>query len=159
MNFKIRKAGNTDYPHILDMIKELALFEKAPEKVTNSVEQMKNESEYFNCLIVEDENQDIIAMALYFFAYFTWVGKSLYLDDLYVREKYRGNKIGSALLSKLFQIAREENCKRVRWQVLDWNTDAIEFYEKVGATLESEWINCDFDAEAIKNFPQNEPNT
>jgi ribosomal protein S18 acetylase RimI-like enzyme len=80
------------------------------------------------------------------------VGKSLYLDDLYVKESFRKLKIGSALLNEVMKIAKAENCKRVRWQVLHWNQNAINLYKKVGAFIDEEWLNCDFDAEGIRNF-------
>lgn len=152
MDVRLRKATQKDYPEIIAMIKELALFEKAPERMTNSVDQMEEEKDLFRCLIAEDENGNILGMALYFFAYFTWVGKSLYLDDLYVKEQYRGNGIGKILLRELMKVADEENCKRVRWQVLDWNTNAIELYKKSGATIDDEWLNCDFEHDQIKKF-------
>ena len=91
-------------------------------------------------------------MALYFFAYFTWMGKSLYLDDLYVKEAFRGNKIGTNLLKEIFEFAKKEKCKRVRWQVLNWNKPAIGLYTKCGANINNEWNNCDFDESAIENF-------
>jgi len=91
-------------------------------------------------------------MALCFFAYYTWVGKSLYLDDIYVMESYRGQKIGTELLKKVFEIAQKEGCKRVRWQVLNWNKPAIEMYEKIGAEIDDEWLNCSFDSEGIKKL-------
>lgn len=143
MKIEIRTATKADYPIILDLIKELALFERSPEKVTNTVEQMIEEDEYFESLVACKEDGKIIGTALYFYAYFTWVGKSLYLDDLIVREKYRGNKIGTKLLEEVLKIAKENNCKRIRWQVLDWNKPAIDFYNSYGATLDGEWINCD----------------
>ena len=152
MFINIRKATEADFPAILGLIKELALFEKAPEKVTNTVEQMKEEQALFQSIVAENNNGEIVGMALYFFAYYTWVGKSLYLDDLYVKESYRKLKIGSALLNEVMKIAREENCKRVRWQVLHWNQNAINLYKKVGAFIDEEWLNCDFDAEGIRNF-------
>ncbi len=152
MNYNIRKATEKDFPAILSLIKELALFEKAPEKVTNSVEQMIEEKDLFQCLVSETEEKEIAGIALFFFAYYTWVGKSLYLDDLYVKESYRGNKIGTELLKKVFDIAKAENCKRVRWQVLNWNTPAIEMYEKCNANIDDEWLNCDFDYQGIKEF-------
>ena len=152
MIFKIRPAVEADFPAILDIIKALALFEKAPEKVTNSVEQMKAEQDYFKCLVSTNEADEIIAICLYFFAYYTWVGKSLYLDDLYVLEAYRRQGIAAALLNELFEIARIERCNRVRWQVLDWNENAIQFYNKIGATLDNEWINCDYDSKGIMEF-------
>lgn len=145
MNIKIRKATKKDYPVILDLIKELALFEKAPEKVTNTVEQMNEEDDFFMSIVAEKEDGEIVGMALFYFVYYTWVGKSLYLDDLVVREKYRGNKIGTQLLEEVMNVAKINKCKRVRWQVLDWNTPAIDFYNSYGANLDGEWINCDME--------------
>ncbi|MGE0018855.1 MAG: N-acetyltransferase family protein [Draconibacterium sp.] len=152
MSIHIRKAEEADFPAVLEMIKGLALFEKAPEKVTNSVEQMKEEKDLFRCVVAETKTGEIVGMALWFYAYYTWVGKSLYLDDLFVKETHRKNKIGTLLLNYIMEVARNENCKRVRWQVLNWNTNAIELYRKAGAVIDGEWLNCDFDAEGIRNF-------
>lgn len=152
MNIKIRKATEIDFPVVLSLIKELAVFERDADKVTNSVALMKEEQKHFICFLAEAENREVIGMALCFFAYYTWVGKSLYLEDIYVKEQYRSHKVGTSLLRKVFEIAREENCKRVRWQVLDWNTSAIEFYRKSGAEINSKWLNCTFDKEGILNF-------
>ena len=152
MNIQIRKSRREDYPAILDMIKELALFEKAPEKVTNSVEQMTAEDDCFHCYVAIDENKGIVGMALYFLAYYTWIGKSLYLDDLYVKEAFRGQGIATNLLHKIFETAQKENCKRVRWQVLNWNTPALALYQKAGATIDNEWSNCDFNKQGIAEF-------
>ncbi|MEZ5106571.1 MAG: GNAT family N-acetyltransferase [Draconibacterium sp.] len=152
MIINIRKATEADFPAILGLIKELALFEKAPEKVTNTLEQMEMEKDFFKCMVAETKSGEIAGMALYFFAYYTWVGKSLYLDDLYVKENYRKMKIGTALLNEIMSIARAENCKRVRWQVLNWNENAINMYKKSGAIIDGEWLNCDFDATGIQNF-------
>ncbi len=152
MNFSIRPSTENDYPAILSLIKELALFEKAPEKVTNSVEQMMQEKDLFGCFVAENQSGEVVGMALYFFAYYTWVGKSLYLDDIYVKEEYRRHKIGTALMRKVFEVARQENCNRIRWQVLEWNTNAIEMYRKAGATIDAEWLNCDFDKPGIQEF-------
>lgn len=152
MNFSIRKATEADFPAILSLIKELAEFEKAPEKVTNSVEQMKQEKDFFRCFVAETGNKEVVGIALYFFAYYTWVGKSLYLDDIYVKESFRKQKIGTELLREVFKVARDENCKRVRWQVLNWNKPAIQMYEKCGAEIDDEWLNCSFDEAGINNF-------
>jgi len=149
----IRKGTEQDFPQILALIKELALFEKAPQEVTNSVERTQKDKDLFH-LFVAEENGGIVAMALYFFAYFTWKGKSLYLDDLYVKNEYRGSGIGSKLLKKIFEVAKEEEVDRLRWQVLDWNQPAIDLYDKIGATLDKEWINCDFDRNGINKFLQ-----
>jgi len=152
MSLIIREATEDDFPAILSLVRELAEFEKEPEKVTNSVEQMKNEKDLFQCFVAEAENKEIVGMALYFFAYYTWVGKSLYLDDIYVKESSRQQNIGTSLLGKIFEVAREEGCKRVRWQVLKWNKNAIKMYNKHGAEIDDEWLNCSFDQTGIKNF-------
>jgi GNAT superfamily N-acetyltransferase len=152
MNISIRKATEEDFPAVLLLIRELAAFEKAPEKVTNSVKQMRQEKHLFDCFVAETGTGEIVGMALYFFAYFTWVGKSLYLEDIYIKEPFRKHKIGTALLRKVFEVAREEECKRVRWQVLNWNKSAIQMYKKNGADIDDEWLNCNFDADGIKHF-------
>ena len=152
MKITIRKASEKDFSAILSLIKELATFEKSPEKVMNTVEQMKKEKDFFQCFVAETEEREIVGIALYFFAYYTWIGKSLYLDDLYVKESFREQKIGTRLLKKIFEIAKKENCKRVRWQVLNWNKLAIDMYRKIGANMDNEWINCDFDYQGIKEF-------
>ncbi len=145
INYHIRPATEQDFEAVLDLIKELALFEKAPEKVTNTVAQMKAEQELFQAIVAEKPDGEIIGFALFYFVYYTWVGKSLYLDDLYVKEVYRGHKIGSKLLDKVIETGRQNNCKRIRWQVLNWNKPAINFYQKLGADLDDEWINCDLE--------------
>jgi len=145
IQFSIRPATEADFEAILDLIKKLALFEKAPEKVSNTVEQMKGEQKYFQAWVAEKSDGEIIGFALFYYVYYTWVGKSLYLDDLYVKEAYRGHKIGSKLLDKVIEIGKQNACKRIRWQVLNWNTPAVDFYKKIGANLDNEWINCDLE--------------
>lgn len=152
MNITLRNANEKDFETILGMIKELALFEKAPEKVTNTVAQMKEEQELFNCLVAETKDGTIVGMALYYFAYYTWVGKSLYLDDLYIKKEYRKQGIATQLLRKIFATAEKEKCKRIRWQVINWNTPAIALYQKAGAIIDNSWSNCDFDPKAIAEF-------
>ncbi len=144
MGIEIREASEADYKPIMGMVKELARFERAVDKVKNSVSRMKKEKHLFRALIAS-ENGRPIGYAVFFFAYYTWVGKSLYLDDIYVKPRYRGRKVGTALLKKVFEVAAKEGCKRVRWQVLDWNKDAIKFYSKRGAIIDKSWLNCDFD--------------
>lgn len=151
MNLTIRKGKESDLPAALGLIKKLAEFEKEPDAVTNTVERMKKERNFFGFFVAEID-QKIVGVAIYFFAYFTWVGKSLYLDDLYVKPDYRGQKVGSKLLRKIFELAKKESCQRLRWQVLDWNTNAVELYKKLGAHISSEWLNCDFHKEDIDNF-------
>jgi ribosomal protein S18 acetylase RimI-like enzyme len=152
MEINIRKASDDDFPQVLLLIKELAVFEKAGDKVTNTVDQMIREKQFFHCYVAETETKEIAGIVIYFFAYYTWVGKSLYLEDIYVKESFRRHKIGSALLRKVFEIAVAEECKRVRWQVLNWNKAAIQMYSKGGAVIDDEWLNCNFDYEGIRNF-------
>src|SRR3954462_2773362 len=117
MNITIRKANESDFASLFILIHELAHFQGSPESVVNTIEQMKEEKDFFHCFVAETEEKEIVGMALYFHAYYTWVGKSIYLDDLYVKEAWRGHKIGSRLLEKIFEEAAKQNCKRVRWLV------------------------------------------
>ena len=152
MNITIRKATEDDFKAILDLVNGLAVFQNSAHLVTNSVDQMKEEKEFFNAFVADGGDGEIVGVATYFFAYYTWAGKSLYLDDLFVREDKRGLKIGSALLRRLFDTAKAENCKRVRWLVSKWNTQAINFYMRCGASIDSECMVCDFDINAIHAF-------
>jgi len=150
--FTIRKGREEDFPSLLALIKELAEYERSPDAVTNTVEQMRQEKNHFRCFVAESAEYGIVGMALYFFAYFTWVGKSIYLEDIIVSREFRNRKIGAALMRRVMQEARDENCKRVRWQVLNWNEPAISFYRKCGAEINSDWLNCTFDEKGIVLF-------
>ena len=141
----IRAGVKSDLPQIHDLIKELALFEKAPEQVITTVETMERDgfgnTPLFN-FIVAEVNGKIVGMALYFVKYSTWRGKGLYLDDLIVTESYRGKGIGNQLLSAYMDEGKRQNATQLHWQVLDWNTPAIDFYKKIGARIEAEWWDC-----------------
>jgi GNAT superfamily N-acetyltransferase len=152
MTITIRDATDADFPAILALVKELATFQQATDKVIVTADEMLKDKDLFRCLIAENDQQEIIGIATYFFAYYTWVGKSLYLDDLYVKQQYRGNKTGSLLLKRLFEIAIAAECKRVRWQVSDWNEPAINFYKKLGGHIDKEPYNCDFEEPAMRAF-------
>jgi len=138
----IRKASENDYPKVLDLIKEFATFQKTPDRVSNTVELMQQEQDSFNCLVVESDDK-IIAFATFFPCYYSWSGKSMYIDDLYVQESHRGQKIGAKLLNHIIDLAKAENCKKLRWQVSNWNTKAIDFYKSFGAEIGDVEINCD----------------
>ncbi len=152
MEVNIRRAVQEDFPAILELIKELAEYERSPDDVTNTVEQMQREQNHFRCFVAESAEHGIMGMALYFFAYFTWVGKSIYLEDIIVSRDFRNRRIGAALMNRVMQEARDENCKRVRWQVLHWNEPAIGFYRKCGAQISSDWLNCTFDEKGIELY-------
>ncbi len=142
MAVEIKNAEKRDFDQVFNLIKEFSVFIKTPEKVSTTLDQMVRDKKLFKCLIaLEDEK--IIGYAFYFFGYYSWTGKSLYLDDLYVTENYRGKNIGSKLLNAIIEIARKENCTKVRWQVSDWNRNAIEFYRKHGAVIDDVERNCD----------------
>jgi ribosomal protein S18 acetylase RimI-like enzyme len=143
MSYSIRPYTKADIPQIIVLIKELAEFENATDQMKNTAELMEQEADYFHCLVVENEEKNIIGMALYYYCYYTWVGKSLYLDDLIVTAAHRGKGIGTLLLKKVIDTGKQANCKRIRWQVLDWNENAIALYEKMGAKIDKGWYNCD----------------
>lgn len=143
MSFQIRIAKEPDFETIHALNKEFSHFIKTPEKFKISIEQMKAEQEYFKILVAEQSDGEIIGFATTFIAWYSWSGKSMYLDDLYVVEKFRGNGLGSKLIDKVIELARNENCKKVKWQVSKWNENAIEFYKSKGAKIDDVEINCD----------------
>lgn len=143
MSFTIRLAEESDFEKIHALNREFSNFIKTPEKFKITVEQMKNDQRHFQMLVVDTNSEGIIGFASTFIAWYSWVGKSLYLDDLYIVEKYRKNGLGSRLMDEVFQLARQEGCKKVRWQVSKWNEDAIEFYKRKGAVIDDVEINCD----------------
>jgi GNAT superfamily N-acetyltransferase len=157
MNISIRKATESDFDAVFALVHELAVFQGTPERIRNSVQQMKDEKNFFQCFIAETHDKEIVGMASFFFAYYTWVGKSLFLDDLYVKQSHRGEKIGSRLLEAVIELARSSNCKRVRWLVSEWNKEAIKFYKSIGAEIDEEACVCDLEGAAIHNFKKTIP--
>ena len=141
----IRKGSIEDVEAVFDLVLELARFENAEDKVTNSVTRMKEEgfgpNPAFGFFVAEVDRK-IVGMALYYFSNSTWKGRSLYIDDLVVYPGYRRQGIGDQLMQKVLEVAREQKCGKVHWQVLDWNKPAIEYYRKIGAEFDGEWINC-----------------
>ncbi len=143
MGFTIREINTNDYSDLISLFKEFATFEKLPDKMTNSVDKMMAEQEYFNGFAAINDSGKIIGYVTYFYAYYTWTGKSLYMDDLYVKPEYRGQSIGSKLISKIITHAKTTDCHKVKWQVSEWNKPAIDFYKSLGATIDSVESNCD----------------
>jgi len=142
MTYIFRKINEADFPKLIKLFNEFSEFEKTPEKMLNSIERMKKEQEYVNGFVAITNN-DIIAYVTYFFTYHTWIGKSLYMDDLYVKPNYRNNKIGGKLLDLVISQGREANCRKLRWQVSNWNEKAQEFYKRIGAEIDDVEINCE----------------
>lgn len=145
MTVTIREAAVKDYEVIVELFREFAHFEHLDDRMTNSVDRMKAEKEYFNCFVAVDDGNEIVGYATYFFSYFTWTGKSLYMDDLYVKEAWRGSGIGTMLLNKVIAFAQASGCHKLRWQVSDWNAPAIGLYKSLGAVIDAQERNCDLD--------------
>jgi len=146
----IRKAVKEDCPQMMELIHELALFEKAPEEVTVDLQHFEDSGfgarpVWWSLVAEEQSSGKLIAMALYYIRYSTWKGQRLYLEDLVVSEQHRGQGLGKALFDALLDIAKNEGFRGMVWQALDWNTPALDFYRKYGARLDNEWVNCSLD--------------
>ncbi|WP_439880642.1 GNAT family N-acetyltransferase [Pontibacter sp. MBLB2868] len=152
---QIRKGIIDDLPQVLGLIQELAVYERAPEEVTNTLEEMQRdgfgENPIFKFFVAESE-EGIVGIALYYTAYSTWKGKTIYLEDLVVTERLRRGGIGKKLFNAVAQEAKETGAKRFRWQVLDWNEPAIAFYNAIGAELDGQWINCTMTEQQIQDY-------
>ncbi len=153
---RIRAAVETDIPLILEFIRELATYERAPEQAVARPQDLRRDGwgpdPKFRVLIAEWNNRPA-AFALFFYNYSTWQGRpGLFLEDLFVRPEFRGKGIGKALLVQLAQIAVGENCGRFVWNVLDWNQPAIDFYELLGAKMMSEWRIMRVEGEALEKL-------
>lgn len=152
----IRPATPKDIPVILQLIHGLAEYEKASEQAVATAQDLLRDgfsgNPKFRVLIAEWAGQ-AVGFALFFYNYSTWVGRpGLYLEDLFVRPEHRGKGIGKALLVHLAKIAVEEGCGRFEWQVLDWNTPAVEFYKSLGARTLDEWSTMRLSGEALKKL-------
>jgi len=152
MDIQLRTATAEDCPRLLELITELAIYEKAPREVTVTlaefVEAGFGENPVWKAFVAID-GKTIAGFALFYIRYSTWKGRRLYLEDLLVTEKYRGKGIGSMLFERVIQEAREMNFNGMNWQVLDWNTPAIHFYDKYNAGYESEWLNASLSREQL----------
>ena len=152
---KIRKAIEKDMTSVLELIKELAIFEKEPDAVVVTVNDLVrdgfSENPLFQCFVAE-VNNEIIGMALYYYRYSTWKGKTIHLEDLIVKESKRGTGAGFALYKEIIKQGKAENVRRIEWNVLDWNTSAIDFYEKSGAKVLGDWRVVHMDEAGIKRF-------
>lgn len=150
-----RVAVKADCPRLMELVNELALFERAPEEVTVSLEEFEDAgfgtNPVWKAFVVEADNM-IVGFAVYYIRYSTWKGNRLYLEDLIVTEDYRGRGIGKLLFDRLFEEVRQRGFSGMVWQVLDWNEPAIKFYEKYGANIEAGWLNASLSKEQIENL-------
>ena len=150
----LRPATRDDVPLILSLIRELATYERDPAAVVATEESLVRDGfgdpPRFQVTIAEWSGEPV-GFAFWFFSYSTWRGQpTLFLEDLFVRPNARGRGIGKALMQRLARIAHENNCGRFVWQVLDWNTPSIEFYESLGATVLKQWLTCKLDGEPLR---------
>ena len=154
----IRKGNSGDMEAVLGLIQELAEFEKEPDAVLITVDDLIRDGfgtvPLFHVFVAEVENE-IVGIALYYYRYSTWKGKIIHLEDLVVKDKMRGTGLGYALYSEIIKQGKRDNVRRIDWHVLDWNTPAIDFYEKTGAKVLRDWYVAQMDEESINNFVDN----
>lgn len=145
MNINIRRAVKEDCPRLMELVQELAVFEKAPDQVTVTMEHFVESGFGPNPVwwaFVAEEDGKVQGFALYYIRYSTWKGQRIYLEDLLVSEAMRGKGMGKLLFERVLQEAKDNNYSGMVWQVLDWNEPAINFYKKYNAVIDDEWLNC-----------------
>jgi GNAT superfamily N-acetyltransferase len=152
MEVVIRKGTEADIAPALALVRELAEFEKQPQEVSVTTEEMRNwgfgAGKVFDFFVAEKAGR-IIGTAIYYFKYSTWKGKCLFLEDIIVTGPERCNGYGSLLFAEVVKVAKESRVRRLEWQVLDWNTDAIRFYKRWGASFDAEWLNVKLTGEQL----------
>lgn len=153
MNVQIRHAVKQDMPIVLDLIKELAIYEQAEEEVVNRVQWLEKYGTQDNTLftvILAQFNGEVIGMVLYYYCFSSWKGKMLYIDDIVVTKKFRRKGVGRVLFDFLMKEAKMEEAQQVRFHVLDWNEPALNFYKKYfKLSIEKKWLTCKIDIEGI----------
>ena len=155
MEVVIRKGVKSDLPAVLDLIKELAGFERALNEVTVSLEDLEQDgfgNHPYYWFIVAEKEGEIIGLSFYFIRYSTWKGRFLFLEDFVVKESFRNKGVGALLFEETIRIAKELDVKGMTWQVLDWNKNAIRFYEKYNSNISTEWYNGKLTYEQLKQF-------
>ena len=143
-NIEIRPATIDDMPAVHALVRELAIYENAPEQHTATIEEYKRDFEagiFESHVAVDTEGERIVGMIFYYMSYSTWRGRMLYLEDFVVTEPYRQYGVGQMLFDTFLDVARKKDCFLTKWQVLDWNTPAVNFYRKNEAIIEKEWWN------------------
>ncbi|MBK7819244.1 MAG: GNAT family N-acetyltransferase [Sphingobacteriaceae bacterium] len=151
----IRRGKKEDLQQALNLVKELAIYEKAPNEVEVTVSQMEEwgfgSDKIFDFFVAEN-NGKIVGIALYYYKYSTWKGKCLFLEDIIVTESERKNGFGKLLFEAVVQVAKNDKVKRMEWQVLEWNEHAIKFYKKTNTVFDEEWVNCKLTYEEIQKM-------
>ena len=152
MKFNIRFATQSDMPKVLELIKELAVFEKEPDAVIVTEKDLIEHGFGKNPCFVAEKEEEIVAIALIYFRFSTWKGKTVHLEDLIVKQELRGQGLGTLLLDEVIKYGYSQGVQRICWEVLDWNTSAINFYEKQGAKILKDWYLAQLEGDAIKNY-------
>ena len=155
MNIAIRKGLKNDLPQVLNLIQELATYEKAPDEVAVTVAEMERDGFGNNPILkffVAEVDGKIVGMSLYYIKYSTWKGKCVFLEDIIVTESFRKYGIGKKLFDEVVKVAKEMNARRMEWQVLEWNEPAVKFYEKVNSHFDGEWVNCKLTEKQIQEY-------
>ena len=153
MNINIRKAVREDCARILELVKELARYEKAPNEVTVTLEHFELSgfgSRPVWWAFVAEIDGEIHGFALFYIRFSTWRGQRLYLEDFYVSEEHRGKGLGKLLFDRIIKEAQRRKLNGIQWQVLEWNEPAINFYKKYNAVMDGEWLNCAIATPAFK---------
>ena len=151
----IRIGKKEDLPHVLELVKELAAYERSSPEVVNTVALMEDDGfgkDPIFGFFVAESNSTIVGISLYYWRYSTWKGKRLYLEDIVVTENHRGSGIGKLLFDRTLQHSLDQNCSGMMWQVLDWNEPAINFYKKYESKLDGEWLNCTLERDQIEKI-------
>lgn len=147
MSITIQPITNNDFEELITLFQAMADYQGQPEKMTNTLATMQREAEWLQGFTARNQAGELVGYATFFYAYYTWRGKCLYMDDLFIREDHRGQKIGRRLLEKVIDFARSEACHKVRWMVGTWNDPAIGLYEKMGVAFDRSEMACDLPLE------------
>ena len=154
----VREGKQSDLQSLFNLIRELAIYEKAEHEISNSVAQMAidgfGEKPVFGFFVAEVDGQ-VVGMAVWYFRFSTWKGRRLWLEDIIGSEPFRGKGIGEKLFDAVMEKSIQENCTGMMWQVLDWNEPSIEFYKRYGSKLDSGWINCQLERSQIEEHLRN----
>ena len=151
----IRQGTKEDMPAVLELIRELDAFEREPDAVVVTVDELVKDGFGTDPLFytfIAEVNNEVIGIALFYYRYSTWKGKTIHLEDLIVKQDKRGTGAGSALYKEVIKFAKQEGVRRVEWVVLNWNTHAIQFYERSGAAIMKDWLTVQMNEEGITKF-------
>lgn len=144
MSIKIRTATQEDLRTVFSLVKEFAAYLGTSSRIKTSLADFERSSDIFHCLLAETEEGDIAGYALFSYTFHTWTGKAIYLDDLYVKEEFRRSSVGTTLINAVIAFAKENRCKNIRWEIPNWNKEAIAFYKKMEITVGDENLNCNY---------------